>query len=295
MSESSFTVLHVFSLFAWLKIIYNIFKCFKSIVFRQTHFISALNVVGHVWFVAMTTCGSENIGLSVPLISFFLWCVFKVFLHVFSSCYIEHNFISQLQLVLRRKIDLKEVICFCKQKLNWCRLLFLSTGKVPKKSSLFTLDSKRLLDAHSSTPSPDPVFVPAFSLPETPDDPLVADMLKMCVGEGARFCKYDTLTTRSLAVGNSTLGAHRNFQALMDALQPGTTWKQGSVLSLVLVCLFFVSMCKREQNYCTWMFLVLSLIKYCLKMQKACAVKWFVRLAIKKLNEEVLKSYVFSP
>ncbi|XP_035022120.2 sushi domain-containing protein 2 isoform X2 [Hippoglossus stenolepis] len=92
--------------------------------------------------------------------------------------------------------------------------------KVPKMSSLFTHDSKRLLEAHSFTPSPDPAFVPAFSLPETPDDPLVAGMLTTCVGEGARFCKYDTLTTRSLAVGNSTLWAHRNFQALMDALQP---------------------------------------------------------------------------
>ncbi|CAB1460938.1 unnamed protein product [Pleuronectes platessa] len=58
--------------------------------------------------------------------------------------------------------------------------------KVPKTSSLFTHDSKRLLDAHSFAPSPDPVFVLAFSPPETPHDPLVADMGTACVGEGAR-------------------------------------------------------------------------------------------------------------
>ncbi|CAB1460943.1 unnamed protein product [Pleuronectes platessa] len=53
--------------------------------------------------------------------------------------------------------------------------------KVSKTSSLFTHDSKRLLDAHSFAPSPDPVFVPAFSPPETPHDPLVADMVTACV------------------------------------------------------------------------------------------------------------------
>ncbi|XP_069379123.1 sushi domain-containing protein 2 [Paralichthys olivaceus] len=71
---------------------------------------------------------------------------------------------------------------------------------------MFTYDSKRLLDAYSFTPSPDPAFVPAFSLSETSDDLLVADMLTMCIGEGAQFCKYDTLTTQSLEVGNATQG-----------------------------------------------------------------------------------------
>uniref|UniRef100_A0A4W6E947 Sushi domain containing 2 n=1 Tax=Lates calcarifer TaxID=8187 RepID=A0A4W6E947_LATCA len=89
---------------------------------------------------------------------------------------------------------------------------------ISNKSSLFTYDSKYLLDTFP--PNHDPAFVPAFSLPETPDDPLVADMLLMCSGEGARFCQYDTLTTRSLAVGNATLRAFQNLQTLMKALQP---------------------------------------------------------------------------
>ncbi|XP_040899120.1 sushi domain-containing protein 2 [Toxotes jaculatrix] len=91
---------------------------------------------------------------------------------------------------------------------------------ISKKSSLFTYDSEHLLDTSSFPLSHDPAFVPAFSLPETPDDPLVADMLTTCFGEGAQFCKYDTLTTRSLTMGNAALRAYQNLQALIDALQP---------------------------------------------------------------------------
>ncbi|CAJ1069461.1 sushi domain-containing protein 2 [Xyrichtys novacula] len=91
---------------------------------------------------------------------------------------------------------------------------------ISKASSLFTYDSKYLLDNYYFPPSLDPAFVPAFSLPERPDDPLVADMLMMCFGEGAEFCKYDTLTTRSLAVGNATLRVYQNYQARMEALEP---------------------------------------------------------------------------
>uniref|UniRef100_A0A672YTG6 Sushi domain-containing protein 2-like n=1 Tax=Sphaeramia orbicularis TaxID=375764 RepID=A0A672YTG6_9TELE len=91
---------------------------------------------------------------------------------------------------------------------------------ISKTSSLFTYDSKSLLDDYYIPPSHDSTFFPAFSLPESPDDPLVADMLTMCFGEGARFCKYDTLTTRSLAVGNSTLRVFQNHQALIKVLEP---------------------------------------------------------------------------
>ncbi|XP_041644119.1 sushi domain-containing protein 2 [Cheilinus undulatus] len=91
---------------------------------------------------------------------------------------------------------------------------------ISKKSSLFTYDTKYLLDTYYSQPSHDPAFVPDFSVPERPDDPLVADMLKMCTGEGAEFCKYDTLTTRSLTLGNATLKAYQNYRVLMEALEP---------------------------------------------------------------------------
>ncbi|XP_034548771.1 sushi domain-containing protein 2 [Notolabrus celidotus] len=91
---------------------------------------------------------------------------------------------------------------------------------ISKTSSLFTYDSEYLLDTYYFPPSHDPAFVPAFSLPERPDDPLVADMLRMCSGEGAEFCKYDTLTTRSLEMGNATLRAYRSHRALMEDLEP---------------------------------------------------------------------------
>lgn len=122
----------------------------------------------------------------------------------------------------------KPVICFSNQQSNMVVLyilmgaLFLSSGNISKESSLFAYDSKYLLDTYHVPPSHDPAFVPAFSLPEGSDDPLVAGMLKICFGEGGKFCKYDTLTTRSLKVGNATLRAYQNYQTQMAALEPGT-------------------------------------------------------------------------
>lgn len=78
------------------------------------------------------------------------------------------------------------------------------------------------MDNYHSLPSHHAAFVPAFSLPETPDDPLVADVLTTCVGAGAEFCKYDALAARSVAVGNATLGAYQSLMSLKEALQPGT-------------------------------------------------------------------------
>lgn len=97
---------------------------------------------------------------------------------------------------------------------------FGASWNISKNSSLFTYDSKYLLDTYYFPPSHDPAFVPPFSQPERPDDPLVADMLRMCFGKGAKFCKYDTLSTRSLAIGNATLRAFQNHQVLMEALEP---------------------------------------------------------------------------
>ena len=101
-------------------------------------------------------------------------------------------------------------------------VFFLSTGSISKNSSLFTYDSEQFLDTYYLPPCHDPAFIPAFTLPEEPDDLLVADMLTMCFGEGAEFCRYDTLTTRSLAMGNATLRAYRDYQARVAALEPGT-------------------------------------------------------------------------
>ncbi|XP_015258358.1 PREDICTED: sushi domain-containing protein 2-like isoform X2 [Cyprinodon variegatus] len=91
---------------------------------------------------------------------------------------------------------------------------------ISKMSSLFTYDSQYLLDSYFFPSSHDTAFVPAFPLPLKPDDPLVADMLLMCLGEGAQFCIHDTLISESLAVGNATLRAHQHHQDLMEALEP---------------------------------------------------------------------------
>lgn len=99
--------------------------------------------------------------------------------------------------------------------------IFVFEGKISKMSSLFTYDSTSLLENYNSPPVDRPAFVPAFSLPENPDDPLVTNTLTMCSGEGVQFCKYDTLSTRSLAVGNSTLRAFHNHLALVKGLEPG--------------------------------------------------------------------------
>ncbi|KAM9393861.1 sushi domain-containing protein 2 [Pholidichthys leucotaenia] len=118
---------------------------------------------------------------------------------------------------------------------------------ISKKSSLFTYDSPYLLEAYFMQPSHDPTFVPAFSLLETPDDPLLEDILTLCIGDGAQFCNYDALTTWSLKMGNATLRAHQSHQDLMKALKPvvscdwlpapkngkksGTHYLQGNTLS----------------------------------------------------------------
>ncbi|KAM6965430.1 sushi domain-containing protein 2 [Aplochiton taeniatus] len=85
---------------------------------------------------------------------------------------------------------------------------------------LFTYDSKYLLEAYYSTPTLDPDFVPAFFVSEDPEDLLVAELRKMCIGEGAQLCRYDTLTTRSLAMGNSTLRSYQSHKALIQDLEP---------------------------------------------------------------------------
>ncbi|KAM7415698.1 hypothetical protein PAMA_017976 [Pampus argenteus] len=97
---------------------------------------------------------------------------------------------------------------------------FGASWNVSKKSSLFTYDSKYLLDTYCFPPTHDPAFVPVFSQPESPNDPLVADMLRMCFGEGAELCKYDTLSTRSLAMGNATLRAFQSHRVILEVLEP---------------------------------------------------------------------------
>ncbi|KAL2092531.1 hypothetical protein ACEWY4_012329 [Coilia grayii] len=98
--------------------------------------------------------------------------------------------------------------------------LFGSTWAISNETSLFTYDSAYLLDQYLYSPKHDTDFVPAFSLLENPSDPLWSDMLKICFGNGASFCKYDTLSTHSLSTGNATISAVRSHTALVNDLAP---------------------------------------------------------------------------
>uniref|UniRef100_A0A665T6M2 AMOP domain-containing protein n=1 Tax=Echeneis naucrates TaxID=173247 RepID=A0A665T6M2_ECHNA len=113
-------------------------------------------------------------------------------------------------------------------------LLTRSEGQdLIRASSLFRYDSKNLLDTCGFPPSHDAAFVPALSPPETPDDPLVADMLAARFGDEAQLSKYDTLTTLSL---QSRSEATRSHQARMETLQPvvscsGSSGRVGQITS----------------------------------------------------------------
>ncbi|XP_014025960.2 sushi domain-containing protein 2 [Salmo salar] len=107
--------------------------------------------------------------------------------------------------------------------------LIMNTGDVVfSTGNLFTFGNKYLLDTYYYAKH-DPAFVPAFSVSEDAADLLVMDMLKMCFGEGAQFCKYDTLTTCSLAVGNATLQSFQSHKALRQDLESGMSLKLTSL------------------------------------------------------------------
>lgn len=65
------------------------------------------------------------------------------------------------------------------------------TGAVTNKSALFTYDSKYLLDTYYFSPKHDDRFIPVFSVPDRPDDPLSNQASEICSGEGSQFCRYE--------------------------------------------------------------------------------------------------------
>ncbi|XP_076141116.1 sushi domain-containing protein 2-like, partial [Alosa pseudoharengus] len=81
---------------------------------------------------------------------------------------------------------------------------FGASWAILNESSLFTYDSKYLLDSYLFVPKHDSNFSPTFTIPDNPDDPLLNEASKLCAGDGAEFCRYDTLVTRSIQVGNAT-------------------------------------------------------------------------------------------
>uniref|UniRef100_A0A8C1ERN9 Sushi domain containing 2 n=1 Tax=Cyprinus carpio carpio TaxID=630221 RepID=A0A8C1ERN9_CYPCA len=97
---------------------------------------------------------------------------------------------------------------------------FSSLGAITNETSLFTYDSTFLLNEYYYAPKHDPSFIPNFSVTEDPEDPLLEPALSLCAGEGASFCKYDTLSMRSLEQGNATLLAFRSHTSTKKALEP---------------------------------------------------------------------------
>ncbi|XP_032898980.1 sushi domain-containing protein 2 [Amblyraja radiata] len=89
---------------------------------------------------------------------------------------------------------------------------------IENKSSLFTYDSQFLLDNYSHAPKHDLNFTPVFQVPDDPSNPLYVDMTTLC--QGNEFCRFDTLATKSLQLGNATKLSYENYQMLVESLEP---------------------------------------------------------------------------
>ncbi|KAL4609674.1 sushi domain-containing protein 2-like [Arapaima gigas] len=94
---------------------------------------------------------------------------------------------------------------------------------ISNETSLFTYDSSYLLNTYFFGSKHDPHFVPAFSVEDAPDDPLQGPMTTLCSGAGFALCRYDTLVSRSLEVGNATRVAYRAHAAVVADLEPVVT------------------------------------------------------------------------
>ncbi|XP_066509305.1 sushi domain-containing protein 2-like [Hoplias malabaricus] len=97
---------------------------------------------------------------------------------------------------------------------------FAVAWAISNESSLFTYDSEFLLKEYYFSPKHDPSFIPIFSVTEDPSDPLLGPALELCSGEGFHFCKYDTLISRSLELGNQTLLSYRRYTIIQQDLEP---------------------------------------------------------------------------
>uniref|UniRef100_A0A8D2KT65 Sushi domain containing 2 n=1 Tax=Varanus komodoensis TaxID=61221 RepID=A0A8D2KT65_VARKO len=86
------------------------------------------------------------------------------------------------------------------------------------ETSLFTYDTQYLLENYFYRPKHNPSFVPVFSPSEDPADPLVELTARLCQSDP--FCRFDVLTTRDLAVGNSSKLAHQRYKTLKESLRP---------------------------------------------------------------------------
>ncbi|XP_061658052.1 sushi domain-containing protein 2 [Syngnathoides biaculeatus] len=126
---------------------------------------------------------------------------------------------------------------------------FGASWAISNESALFTYDSKYLLDTYYHSPRHDPNFIPAFSIPENPDDPLYAVASDVCTGDGSEFCRYDILVGRSADLGKATKASFRSHASLVEDLKPvvscgwlappadgrkeGTAYLEGSTVRLL--------------------------------------------------------------
>ncbi|XP_037609602.1 sushi domain-containing protein 2-like [Sebastes umbrosus] len=96
---------------------------------------------------------------------------------------------------------------------------FGASWAVNNESALFTYDSEYLLDAYNYAPRHDVSFIPVFSVPENPDDPLANQASELCSGEGAQFCRYDILVGRSPRMGNASKESFQSHVSLVEDLK----------------------------------------------------------------------------
>ncbi|KAM6975135.1 sushi domain-containing protein 2-like [Tautogolabrus adspersus] len=96
---------------------------------------------------------------------------------------------------------------------------FGASWAVFNKSALFTYDSEYLLEQYRSGPRHDLSFIPVFSVPESPDDPLANQAAEICSGEGSQFCRYDILVGRSPSMGNATRVSFQSHISLVQDLK----------------------------------------------------------------------------
>ncbi|XP_019520929.1 PREDICTED: sushi domain-containing protein 2 [Hipposideros armiger] len=89
---------------------------------------------------------------------------------------------------------------------------------VKNASSLFTYDSRLLVNKFLYGPKHDPTFQPLFPEETTPSPSLETEAAKLC-GDN-HFCSFDVAATGSLSVGNATRVAHQLHQHRMQNLQP---------------------------------------------------------------------------
>lgn len=123
---------------------------------------------------------------------------------------------------------------------------FGASWAISNTSSLFTYDTTYLIDNYQNAPKHDTSFVPVFSVPENPGDPLLNQATQICSGDGSQFCKYDVLVGRNPVLGNTTKMFFQSHIALVEDLRPvvscgwlspptngkkeGTTYLQGATV-----------------------------------------------------------------